>query len=31
VETTGGRTYVFAARNPSSPALMTFDITSLIP
>jgi hypothetical protein len=27
----GGRTYVFAARNPSSPALMVFDITSLIP
>lgn len=26
-----GRTYVFAARNPSSPALMIFDITDVLP
>jgi hypothetical protein len=31
VETVAGRTYVFAARNPANPALMIFDITSLIP
>lgn len=31
VETTGGRTYVFAARNPANPALLVFDITSLVP
>jgi len=31
VETIGGRTYVFAARNPASPALLIFDITSLAP
>ncbi len=27
----GTRTYVFAARNPSSPALMIFDITGAVP
>jgi len=26
-----GRTYVFAARNPSNPALMVFDITGVVP
>ncbi|HET9295226.1 MAG TPA: Ig-like domain-containing protein [Gemmatimonadales bacterium] len=26
-----GKTYVFGARNPSSPALMIFDISSLLP
>ena len=31
VETIAGRTYVFAARNPANPALLTFEITSLIP
>lgn len=31
VATIAGRTYVFAARNPNNPALMTFEITSLIP
>ena len=31
VETMGGRTYVFAARNPANPALLIFDITSLVP
>jgi hypothetical protein len=31
VETIGGQTYVFAARNPANPALMIFDITSLVP
>ncbi len=31
VETIAGRTYVFAARNPASPALLIFDITSLTP
>ncbi len=31
VETVAGRTYVFAARNPATPALMTFEITSLVP
>lgn len=31
VETMGGRTYVFAARNPSNPALMVFEVTSLVP
>jgi len=31
VETIGGRTYVFAARNPANPALLTFEITSLVP
>ena len=31
VETMGGRTYVYAARNPSNPALMVFEITSLVP
>jgi hypothetical protein len=27
----GGRTYVFAARNPPNPALMIFDITDVVP
>ena len=27
----GGRTYVFAARNPSNPALVIFDITDVLP
>lgn len=31
VVTTGGRTYVFAARNPANPALLIFDITTLTP
>lgn len=31
VETIAGRTFVFAARNPANPALMTFEITSLVP
>ncbi len=31
VETVAGRTFVFAARNPANPALMTFEITSLVP
>lgn len=31
VETMGGRTFVFAARNPANPALMVFEITSLVP
>lgn len=31
VETIAGRTYVFAARNPANPALLIFDITSLLP
>jgi len=31
VETVGGRTYVFAARNPANPALMIFEVTSLVP
>jgi hypothetical protein len=31
VETIAGRTYVFAARNPANPALLTFEVTSLIP
>lgn len=31
VETIGGHTYVFAARNPASPALLIFDVTSLEP
>ena len=31
VETVAGRTVVFAARNPANPALMTFEITSLVP
>lgn len=31
VETIAGHTYVFAARNPVDPALMIFDITSLLP
>lgn len=31
VETVLGRTFVFAARNPANPALMTFEITSLVP
>ncbi len=26
----GGRTYVFAAKNPGSPALMVFDVTDLV-
>lgn len=26
-----GRTYVFAARNPSSPALLVYDITGIVP
>jgi hypothetical protein len=29
--TIGGRRYVFAARNPGSPALMVFEVTSLAP
>jgi Tol biopolymer transport system component len=31
VATIAGRTYVFAARNPANPALLVFDITSLVP
>jgi hypothetical protein len=31
VETIAGQTYVFAARNPASPALLIFDVTSLLP
>lgn len=31
VHTVGGRTYVYAARNPADPALLIFDITSLVP
>lgn len=31
VETIGGRAYVFAARNPANPALMIFELTSLVP
>lgn len=31
VETIAGHTYVFAARNPASPALLIFDVTSLEP
>ncbi|MEZ4411896.1 MAG: Ig-like domain-containing protein [Gemmatimonadales bacterium] len=31
VATIAGQTYVFAARNPASPALLIFDITSLAP
>jgi hypothetical protein len=27
----GGRRYVFAARNPSQPALMSFDVTDAVP
>jgi hypothetical protein len=27
----GGRTYVFAARNPENPALLIYDITDLVP